>query len=150
MLQQKIKDELKIAMKEKQAVKLSVLRNILTAFTNELAAQKRKIQEELSDDDALRIIQRLAKQRKDSIEQYQAGGRADLVEVEEKELVYIKEYLPQMMGKDEIKKIAVAKRDEMGINDPSKKGMLMGALMKELKGKADGGDVKNVVDKLFE
>ena len=141
---------MKEAMKAKETVKLEVVRGILAAFTNELVATKRKPQDELSDDEAILVVQRLAKQRKDSIEQYRAGGRDDLAETEKEELKYIKVYLPQMMKRDEIKKLAVAKRDKMALTDPSKKGMLMGALMKDLKGKAEGGDVKDVVDEIFE
>ena len=150
MLQQKIREEMKEAMKAKETVKLEVVRGILAAFTNELIATKRKPQDELSDDEAILVIQRLAKQRKDSIEQYRAGGRDDLAEAEKEELKYIKAYLPQMMKRDEIKKLAVAKRDKMALTDPSKKGMLMGALMKDLKGKAEGSDVKDVLDEMFE
>jgi uncharacterized protein YqeY len=149
MLQQKIKENIKEAMKAKETEKLEVLRGISAAFTNELVASKRTPQDELSDEEALAVIHRLAKQRKDSIEQYRAGGREDLAEQEAKELTYIQEYLPQMMPRDEIMKLAVAKRDEMALTDPSKKGMLMGALMKDLKGKAEGGDVKEVVDEIF-
>ena len=150
MLQQKIKDDIKVAMKARETEKLEVLRGILAAFTNELIAQKRKPADELSDEEAVLVIQKLAKQRKDSIEQYRAGGREDLAEAEKNELKYIKAYLPQMMARDEIKKLALTKQTEMSLTDPSKKGMLMGALMKDLKGKAEGGDVKGVVDEMFE
>ena len=150
MLQQKIREEMKEAMKARETIKLEVVRGILAAFTNELIAQKRKPQDELSDDEAILVVQKLAKQRKDSIEQYRAGGRDDLAEAEKEELAIIKKYLPQMMKRDEIKKLAVAKRDKMALTDPSKKGILMGALMKDLKGKAEGGDVKDVLDEIFE
>lgn len=150
MLQQKIKDDIKVAMKARETLKLEVLRGILATFTNELIAKKKKPTDELSDNEAILVVQRLAKQRKDSIEQYRAGGRDDLVEIEKKELKYIKEYLPQMMKRDEIKKLAIAKRDKLALTDPSKKGILMGALMKDLKGKAEGGDVKDVLDEIFE
>ena len=149
MLQQKIREEMKEAMKARETIKLEVVRGILAAFTNELIAQKRKPQDELSDDEAILVVQKLAKQRKDSIEQYKAGGRDDLAEAEKEELKYIKAYLPQMMARNDIKKLAIAKRDKMALTDPSKKGVLMGALMKDLKGKAQGGDVKDVVDEIF-
>lgn len=149
MLHQQIKESIKDAMKQKELVKLEVLRGIVTAFTNELVAAKRTPQDFLSDDEALAVIHRLAKQRKDSIEQYRAGGREDLAETEEAELVYINAYLPQMMLRDDIIKLALAKQKELSLTDPSKKGMLMGALMKDLKGKADGSEVKSVVDEMF-
>jgi len=150
MLQQKIKDDMIAAMKARETEKLEVLRGILAAFTNELIAKKRKPTEELSDDEAILVIQKLAKQHRDSIEQYRAGNRDDLVEQEEKELEYIKVYLPQMMERNEIRKLAVAKRTEMELTKPSEKGLLMGALMKDLRGKAEGGDVKDVLDEIFE
>lgn len=136
-------------MRSKDQVKLDTLRGILAAFTNELVAKKRKPDEELFDEDALVVISRLAKQRKDSIAQFKAGGREDLAKEEEAQLKILEVYLPEMMEKEEVEKIAKAKKKELGIADASKKGMLMAALMKELKGKADGMMVKEVVDSLF-
>lgn len=149
MLHQQLKDDLKEAMKAKDTTRLTVLRGLLTAFTNENVAKKRKPDEVLPDEDALAVLSRAAKQRKDSIEQFTAGGRADLAEQESKELELIATYLPTLMSQDEIRPIAEAKKTELGIDDPSKKGMLMSALMKDLRGKADGADVKTVVDSLF-
>ena len=108
-----------------------------------------KVETELSDEEALSVIKKQAKQRKDSIEQFRNGGRNDLAEKEEKELVIISEYLPKEMSKEDIEKIAKSKKKELGINDKSKIGILMGALMKEFKGKADGAIVKEVADNLF-
>jgi uncharacterized protein YqeY len=71
------------------------------------------------------------------------------VKEEEAQLTILETYLPKLMEKSEIEKIAKVKKEELGINDATKKGMLMQALMKELKGKADGGVVKEVVDSLF-
>ncbi len=148
-IQEKIKEEIKTAMKAKDETRLLVMRGLSSAFTNELVATKRTPQEPLPDEDAITVITRLAKQRKESINQFRAGGRDDLAENEEKELAILQEFLPVMMSVEEIQKLAEAKKSEMGITDASKKGMLVGALMKDLKGKADGGDVKNVVDALF-
>jgi hypothetical protein len=147
-LQQKLKEDLKDAMLARNTVKLNTIRGILTAFTNELVATKRTPQTEMPDDEAVQVLQKLAKQRKDSIEQYHAGGREDLVEGEKAELVFLQEYLPKMMEIAEIKQLAIAKKESMAL-DASKKNMLVGALMKDLKGKADGSDVKAVVDELF-
>ena len=148
-LQQKIKEELKEAMKARETVRVMVLKGLVSAFTNELVAQKRKPSEELGDEDVMNVIKRAVKQRKDSIEQFKKGGREDLVENEEKELEILSVYLPETMSKEEILKIAQAKKEEMGVDDKAKMGMLMGALMKELGGKADGGDVKKIVEGLF-
>jgi len=149
-LHEKIKEDMKAAMLAKDELKLMTLRGLLSAFTNELVAQKKKPTEMLDDEAVLRVINRASKQRKDSIEQFEKGGRPELAESEKAELEIIQEYLPQMMSIDEIRKVAEAKKSEMGIDDESKKGQLMGAIMKELKGKADGGDVKEVVEGLFE
>jgi uncharacterized protein YqeY len=149
MLQDKIKDEIKEAMKARESVKLEVLRGVLTAFINELVATGKTPQDKLDDEASLVVFKRLAKQRKDSIEQFEKGGRQDLADKEKEELTYLEKFLPQMMSKDEIQKNAEVKKLEMGIEDKSKIGILIGAIMKELKGKADGGDVKEVVESLF-
>lgn len=144
-----LKNSLKDALRAKDEVRLRTVRGVLTAFTNELVATGRKPQEELPDDEALGVIRRLAKQRKDSIEQFEAGGRADLAENERAEYAILEAYLPQMMSQDEIRPVAEAKRAELGVTDKSGMGKLMGAVMKELAGKADGADVKVVVESLF-
>ena len=149
MLHQQIKDEIKKAMMAKEALRLETMRGLSAAFTNELVATKRTPQEMLTDEEALKVIKRAANQRKDSIEQFEKGGRPELAEKEKAELAIIETFLPQMMSKDEIRKIAEAKKAELGATDKSKMGMFMGALMKELKGKADGTDVKEVVECLF-
>ena len=148
-LQKQIRDSIKEAMMAKEAVRLTVLRGLVTAFTNELVAKGKTPQDELSDEDAIAVIRRNVKQRKDAIEQFNAGGRADLAAEEEAELVILETYLPQLMSKDDIRKIAEAKKAEMGMTDKSKMGMFMGVVMKDLKGKADGNDVKEVVESLF-
>jgi len=149
MLHQDIKEGIKEAMMAKDSVRLETLRGMSAAFTNELVAKNKKPQDMLTDEEALAVIARLAKQRKDSIEQFKKGNREDLVAVEEAQLAILSTYLPKMMEKSEVEAVAKAKKEELGITDPSKKGMLMSSLMKDLKGKADGGVVKEVVDSLF-
>lgn len=144
-----LKKELPDAMKAKDEVKLRTLRALLTSFTNELVAQKQKPDGMLDDEGALAVITRAAKQRKDSIEQFERGDRPDLARHEREELNVIEEYLPEMMDKKQIKELALKKKEELQIDDKAKAGMLMGALMKDLKGQADGTDVKEVVDELF-
>jgi len=136
-------------MLARDAVRLEVLRGMTAAFTNELVAKGKKPQEVLSDEEALAVITRLSKQRKDSIEQYEKGGRPDLVAEEKAQLAIIETFLPALMSKEEIEKVARAKQTELGITDTAKKGMLMAGVMKDLKGKADGVLVKEVVDSLF-
>ncbi len=149
LLQEKIKAEIKDAMMAKDAVRLSVVRGVSSAFTNELVAKGKKPQDMLTDEEALAVISRLAKQRKDSIEQFTQANRPELVEEETAQLKVLEAYLPEMMDSDSVLKVAKAKQTELGITDATKKGMLMAALMKDLKGKADGTVVKQAVDSLF-
>ncbi|OGD68968.1 hypothetical protein A2996_01350 [Candidatus Campbellbacteria bacterium RIFCSPLOWO2_01_FULL_34_15] len=149
-IQNQIKEQLKESMKARDEVRTLVLKGLLAGFTNELVAQRKKPSEELPDADALNVIKKMVKQRKDSIELFKKGNREDLAQNEEKELAILGGYLPATMSKEEILKIAIVKKDEMGLTDKSKMGMLMGAIIKELKDKADGGDVKEVVEKLFQ
>ena len=150
MLHEEIKNKIKEAMMAKDSVRLETYRGMLAAFTNELVSKNRKPNEMLTDEEAITVITRLSKQRKDSIEQFKKGNREDLVKKEQAELAILETYLPKLMEKSEVEKIARAKKEELGINDSTKKGMLMSALMKDLKGKADGTIVKEAVDSLFE
>lgn len=136
-------------MKNRDEVRLSVLRGLLTAATNELVAKSKKPDEILPEDDLTALVRRGAKQRKDSIEQFEKGGRADLAAKEKEELAILEAMLPAQMSKEEIEKNARAKAAEMGIVSKTDANKLMGVLMKDLKGKADGTVVKSVVDNLF-
>ena len=148
-IHEQIRETIKEAMRAKNAVRLNVVRGLLSAFTNELVAKKRKPSDMLPDEEALEVIRRAVKQRKDSVSQFEKGNRSDLADGEKAELIYLEKYLPKMMSPEEILPVVEAKKKEMGVTDKSKAGMLLGALMKELKGKADGADVKAVVDKLL-
>jgi len=148
-LHESLRESLKEAMKAKDAVKLRTVRGIITACTNELVATGKTPQDQLDNAGVLSVIKRLAKQRKESIVQYEAAGRQDLVEPEKEELIVLESYLPTLMTQDQIRPIAEAKKAELGIDDKNKMGMLVGAVMKELSGKADGADVKAVVEALF-
>lgn len=144
-----IKNQIKEAMLAREAEKLSVLRGLSASFTNELVAKKRKPDEELADEDAMEVIRRAVKQRKDSIEQFEKGGRQDLADAEKSELLILETYLPQQMSKEEIEVYVKNKLTELGFSDKSKVGQFMGMIMKDLKGKADGPLVKEVIDSLF-
>lgn len=147
-LQTTIKDGIKDAMKNKDMARLTVLRGLSSVFMNEAVALNRGPQGELTDEESIALITREAKRRKDSIAQYTEGGREDLAADEKAELAILEEFLPTMMSLDEIRPIAQAKMTELGA-DKSKMGQLVGAVMKELKGKANGDDVKAVVESLF-
>lgn len=148
MLIEKIKTDMKEAMKAKDDIKVQTLRGALAAFTNELVAKGMKPTEAVDDAMALSVLKRLAKQRKDSIEQFTKGNRPELAEKETKELAVIETYLPQMASREDIEKIVRTKQGEMNV-DAAGKGKLMGAVIKELGGNADSSVVKEVIDSLF-
>lgn len=145
----KIREQLKDAMRAKDQVALDTYRGLLSAFTNELVASGKTPQDEMADEDAQRIISRTVKQRKDSIEQFTAGGRIDLADADRAQLALLIGFLPAQMSEADIMKIAVAKKSELGISDIAKIGVLTGAVMKETKGQADGVVVKKIVESLF-
>ena len=149
MTQADLKEQMKDAMRAKDAVRLSVIRGLMSAITNECVAKGYGPDGSLSDEEMLTVITRAAKQRKDSIEQFEKGGRPELAEGEKAELAIIQTMLPAQMSHDEIVAAAQAKAAEMGITDKTGANQLMGSLMKDLKGKADGNDVKAVVDSMF-
>ncbi|MBI3572172.1 GatB/YqeY domain-containing protein [Candidatus Kaiserbacteria bacterium] len=148
-----IHESLKVAIPEalraKDEVRLRTVRSLVAAMTNEVVAKKRKPDELLVDEEAVAVLKRAANQRKDSIEQFEKAGRGDLAAAEKAELAIIESLLPATMNRGEIEKIARAKMAEMGVSSKQDAGKFTGALMKELKGKADGGDVKAVVDSLL-
>ncbi len=148
MIVEQIKTDMKEAMKAKDQVSLTVIRGLLSAFTNELVTLGRTPQDALSDDEALAVIKRYSKQRKDAIEQFISGGREDLAEGEKAELAVVERYLPAMMTEDQIRPIAEAKIAEFG-GDKSKIGQIIGAVVKETGGQADGADIKKVVTDLL-
>jgi len=149
MLHEQIKNNIKESMKAGDKVRLEVMRGLVTAFTNELVATGKTPQDMMSDEDAIKVITRASKQRKDSIEQFTKGNRMDLVEVEKAQLTILEEFLPKLMEKGEIEQVVKSKIAELGVVDTTKKGMFMASIMKDLKGKADGSLVKEVVDTLF-
>ncbi|MEN9551732.1 MAG: hypothetical protein RI935_109 [Candidatus Parcubacteria bacterium] len=146
-MQETIKAQLKPAMIAKDAVRVGTIRMILAAFTNELVTQGHPPTDPLSDEDCMKVIKRLAKQRKDSIDQFVSGGRPELAEDEKAELAVIEEFLPEAMSEAEIEAKVKAKLAESPL-DPAKKGQFVGQMMKELGSTADGALVKSVIDKL--
>lgn len=148
-LHEKLKTEIPDALRARDEVRLRTLRSLVAAMTNDVVAKKRKPDEYLNDDEAIAVLRRAANQRRDSIEQFEKGGRPELAVPEKQELALIETYLPQMMRREEIAGAARIKMVEMKVEGKADAGKFMGALMKELKGRADGGDVKAVVDSLL-
>jgi hypothetical protein len=156
MLHQKIKAEIPVAMKAKDQLRLDTLRMLTTSFTNELVATKRKPDGELADEETLAVIRREVKKRKEAAEAFAGAGRTESADKERAEQKILEAYLPAMMDEADVKKIVETKKAELGI-DPStgsgqaKKdiGHLMGAVMKQTGGLADGAMVKKLVESLF-
>lgn len=148
-LQETIKEAIKDAMRAKDSVKLDALRGLSAAMSNEAVTLGRTPQDPLSDEEALAVIRRGAKQRKDAIAQFEAAGRPELAVDEKTQLAIIEAYLPQMMAREDVRAIATAKAAELGLSTKDQAGALMKALMADLKGKADGADVKAVVEEIL-
>jgi uncharacterized protein YqeY len=144
-LKGKLNDDLKQAMKSGDTVRRSVLRLVLSAVNNAEIAKRAALQK----GDILGILAKEAKQREESIEAFKQGSRQDLVAKEEAELAIIKEYLPQQMTRDEIVNEARRIIEEVGAQQPRDKGKVMPRLIAELKGRADGREINEVVTELL-
>ncbi|MEK7517180.1 MAG: GatB/YqeY domain-containing protein [Patescibacteria group bacterium] len=144
MLKQKLQEELRQAMLAKDTLKTSVLRMLLSAV-NYYEIQKGGAGYTARDEDVLSVIQKEAKQHKDSIEQFKNAGRTDLVEKETKELELLKKYLPKQLGKEEVRKLVKDAISQTGATSAKDMGRVMGVLMPKIKGKADGGMVSRIV-----
>ncbi|OGI25897.1 MAG: hypothetical protein A3J76_05200 [Candidatus Moranbacteria bacterium RBG_13_45_13] len=145
-LHQQIEAELKSALKSGEKEKAGALRFLISAIKNHQIEIKAKGEEYLKDEEIVAVIRRQAKQRKDSVSEYEKGGRTDLAEKEKRELAILENYLPVQAGEEKIREIVKTKKEELGITDKSGFGRLMGAVMAELKGQADGDAVKKVVE----
>ncbi|HVZ75869.1 MAG TPA: GatB/YqeY domain-containing protein [Candidatus Paceibacterota bacterium] len=150
MTHPELKEAIKDAMRAKDATRLAVLRGISAAATNEAVAKGKGPDGQLTDDELMTVIIRAGKQRKDSIEQFEKGGRPELAETEKAELSIIETLLPKQMSREEVEAAVKTKAAEMGVTDRTGANKLMGMLMKDLKGKADGTIVKEIVDQLFQ
>lgn len=144
MLKQQLKDDLKTAMLAKEEVAVSTLRMILSALSY-YEIQKGGAGYEATDEDVTTVIQKEVKQRKDSIEQFKTGGREDLAEKETKELDVIQKYLPEQMNEEEITKLVIDAISKVSATNPQDMGKVMGVLLPQTKGKADGSLVSSIV-----
>lgn len=137
------------AMKAKDEVRLRVLRGLISLCTQELTATKRTPRDTLTDDEVLTLIKRSVKQRTEASEQFRAGKRDDLADNEEQEAEILREYLPEMMSEEAVQRVVKEKAEALSVTDTTGAGKLIGAVMKELQGKADGKTVKAIVDEMF-
>ncbi len=155
-LKETIQTDLKEVLRQRDELKISVLRMLLAAIFNkekEKRARLSKTEEiekleelsKLTDEEVLEVISSEVKKHKDSIEQYEKGNRPDLVEGEKKELEILMSYLPEQMSQEDIRKLVKEKIDELGASGPKDIGKVMGALMPQLKGRAEGNLVNKIV-----
>lgn len=152
-IHENIKNQIKEAMRAKDTVRLDTLRGLNALFLNEILTQKGASTESeyLPDEKVLALIKRSVKQRQDSIRQFEIGKRPDLADKEKAEMTILQSFLPAGASKEEITAVATKHIDEMkkqGIFDAKSVGKLTGIIMKELAGKADGNDVKEVLEGL--
>lgn len=145
MLEERITNDMKEAMKKKDALRLSCLRMIIADIKNAVIAK----QKDLKDDDIIDILQRQIKQHKDSIESFKKGDRQEMADKEQKELLIIQSYLPQQLGEDEIRNIITDSIAQTGAQGAKDMGKVMAAVMPKIKGRADGKIVNKIVLELL-
>ncbi|HSX48385.1 MAG TPA: GatB/YqeY domain-containing protein [Candidatus Nanoarchaeia archaeon] len=136
----RIDQDMTEAMKANEVARLGVLRLLKNSLKNEQIKLKR----DLTDDEALKVLQREAKQRKDSIEAYEKGDRPDLASVEALELKMIEEYLPQQLSEADVAKLVDEAITAIGATTPAQMGQIIGYVMKQAGGAADGGLVSRL------
>jgi uncharacterized protein len=144
-LKDTIQEALKGALKRQQRVEVSTLRLLLSEIKYAEIAQ----QKPADDNKVLDVITREIKRRRESIEAFKKGNRNDLVAQEEAELTLLLSYLPEQMSRDEIMAAARRAVDAVGAKGPSDKGKVMAQLMPQLKGKADGKEISEIVSELL-
>lgn len=144
---EKVNEDIKTAMKERDKVALDTLRNIKKVFLEAKTAPGAN--DTLEDADALKIIQKLAKQGKESAQTYIDAGRQDLADAELAQVSVIERYLPEQLSEDEIEKIVKTLIEQTGAANMKDMGKVMGMANKQLAGKADGKTISGIVKKLL-
>lgn len=140
-LAEQIDQDLTLALKAGDQAKLSVLRMVKSALKNQQIAA----QHELSDEEVLKVLQKEAKQRKESIDSFEAGGRAEIAAKEKQELEVIESYLPAGLSDEELSKMVNDAISETGASTMADMGKVMGALSAKVQGRADGSKLAELV-----
>jgi uncharacterized protein YqeY len=146
-LQKQIMDKMKEAMKAKDAIALQALRAVKSAFL--LAKTATGVQEELTEEQEIKIIQKQVKQRKDSATIFITQNRQDLAAPELAEIAVLEQFLPEALSEDEIKKVVLATITKMGASGMKDMSKVMGVVSNELSGKADGKVIATLVKQLL-
>lgn len=144
-LKDRISDDIKASMKARDKIRLETVRSVKKVIIEKESEVRPKGQDALTPEQEIEVVTQLAKQRKDSIEQYTNAGRDDLAEKEAQELVILQEYLPEQMSDDEVEAVIDQLIAKTGASGPRDMGKVMGPAMKQMKGKADGGKVQALV-----
>ena len=143
----KISESIKIAMREKDSIKLESLRAIKSSLLLSLTEKGKK--GEISQSEEIKILQKLVKQRKDSAEIYKTQNRNELAELEIKQSIFIEEFLPDQISEDELKKMIQSIINQIGASGMKDMGKVMGIASKQLLGKADGKTISSMVKNLL-
>ena len=144
-LQERIVEDLKDAMRQKDELRRTTLRMIRSAIQYEEIAKR----ETLDDTGVINILSRMVRQHQESITEFGRGNRPDMVEREEAELAIVRNYLPEQLSGDDIAELARKVIADVGAAGPGDMGKVMGRLMPQVRGKADGGEVSRVVNELL-
>ncbi|MGA1464992.1 MAG: glutamyl-tRNA amidotransferase [Bacteroidetes bacterium] len=140
-----ILNDLKEAMKARDAARLQVLRSLKAKILEKEISLRSGGKAEISEEQVVEVLVKAAKQRRESIDQFEKGGREDLAQTERAELEIIESYLPAQMGEEEIRAAVRQGIEETGAAGMQDMGRLMGLMMGRLKGKADGSAVNRIV-----
>lgn len=143
-----ITEDLKTAMKSGDTRARDVLRMVNTAIKKKQIEQKDR-GNEMSDEDVITILSSQIKQRRESVSQYESGGREDLAEGEKEEIAVLEKYLPEQLSGDELQLVVRSVIEEVGASDPSDMGKVMGVVMAKVKGQADGNAVREMVTRFL-
>jgi uncharacterized protein YqeY len=149
MLKDKLNDDLKAAMRAKDAVRLRTIRSLRAALLEKEIAERTDGEATLTAEQELAVVQKQAKQRRDAMAQYEEADREDLAAKEREELAIIDEYLPEQLGDDEIRSVVqdvISQTEAASMQDM---GKVMGGVMQRLKGRADGRRINEIVRSLL-
>ncbi len=148
-LTDQLTEDMKRAMKAKDAVRLRTIRSLRAAIKDKEIAERHGGEATLSEEAYMAVLQKQAKQRRDAIEQFEQAGREDLASAEREELAIIESYLPQQLGDDEIRSVVEEIVAATGASSMRDMGKVMGAAMQQLKGRADGRRINEIARELL-
>lgn len=140
-IQNRLSEDLKTAMKAKEKIKVGTIRMVRAQLKDFQIAKG----DELNEEDEISVLINAAKKRKEALELYEKSDRQDLIEQEKQELEIISAYLPAQLSKEEVENVVLKVIEEVGASSLQDLGKVMGATMKDLKGKADGRMVQEIV-----